>query len=348
MRFQFNQEIGHRYQLKERLGQPGAHGQAFRAYDAVRKGFVAVKLYHDDGLDVQTAEAARHFQVAEGSAILPLLEVHPEFPEASTTVMPIAAGTFAESRVFASTAVYVTRRVLTALQFCHGREVVHGDIKPSNIFRDEHDKVMLGDFGVEGCTIEYAAPELIAGANKSVATDLWAVAVTFYQLLCDQLPFGARPDDDDTDIAARITAGDYPNPDELLPYLPLRFRTFFRNALAVDPASRKFGDAGAMRNALTELAVRVEWETLHDEDCPVCFEGHELTQDARRNGTIYRATVTARKRKSDFVPEVKKTVAGQSARRLTGLPKVSGSYKQAGQQLSVWMRHLTESGDYRG
>ena len=43
-------------------------------------------------MDVQTAEAARHFEVAEGSAILPLLEVHPEFAEGQVTVMPLMAG----------------------------------------------------------------------------------------------------------------------------------------------------------------------------------------------------------------------------------------------------------------
>lgn len=344
----FNQVINGRYQLKTPLGRPGAHGHVYRAYDAVRKGFVAVKLYHDDALDVQTAEAARHFEVAEGSAILPLLEVHPGLLETPVTVMPIAAGTFADSPVFVSTAVHVTRRVLTALEFCHGRNVVHGDVKPSNVFYDERDKVMLGDFGGEGYTPEYAAPELIATGTKTVATDLWAVAVTFYELLCRELPFGQRPDDDETDIAARIAAGNYVHPDDMHPYLPLRFRTFFRDAFASDPAERKFADAAAMRNALTDLSVCVEWARLHDEDCAACFEGHELTRDARRNGTTYRATIVARKRKGDFVPEVKRAHVGQAPRRLTGLPQFAGSDRQAAQQLSVWMRHLTDTGNWRG
>jgi serine/threonine protein kinase len=315
----------------------------------VRKGTVALKLYKDDALDVQSAEAARHFEVAEGSAILPLLEVHPEFIEGPTTVMPLAAGTFAETRpIFASQAVYVTRRALTALEFCHGRGILHGDVKPSNIFRDSHENVMLGDFGVAGYTPEYAAPELLSGGAKSVATDLWAVAVSFYELLCGELPFGARPDVDEQTLALSIAAGSYVDPDEGLPYLPLRFRSFFRGSLVADPAQRASSTAAEMRNELRELSVCVEWVRVRREGCVVCFEGHALSRDARRAGITYEATVVERPRKRDFVPEVKKALPEQPLRRLTGLPRFAGSRRQAGQQLSVWMRHLTECGDYRG
>ncbi len=349
MGFEFNQEIGQRYQLKEKRGE-GTHGTVFRAYDSVRKGEVAVKLFNDGALDVQSAEAARHFQVADSGPILPLLEVHPEFIEGPTTVMPLAAGTFADpGSIFSSTAVHTTRRVLTALEFCHGRHVIHGDVKPSNIFRDKYENVMLGDFGVGGYTPEYAAPELFAGGEKAVATDLWAVAVSFYEMLCAELPFGARPDCDEQRIATRVAMCDYVSPDERLPFLPLRFRSFFRSAFAAEPAKRGFATAAAMRNALAELPVRVEWVRVKHDDSVVCFEGHEVASDARRTGTTFDATIIERPRKHDFLPEIKKIVPGQPARRLTGLPRPHGLSKpKAGQQLSVWMRHLTEAGDFRG
>ena len=202
MSFQFNQEIGQRYQLK-RNSEKARTDMSSAPTTPCAKGWSRWSKLYTDELDVQTAEAARQFLVAEGSAILPLLEVHPDFIEAPTTVMPLAAGTFADAQsVFASKAVYVTRRVLTALEFCHGRDVVHGDIKPSNIFRDDRENVMLGDFGVAGYTTEYAAPQLIAGAEKTVATDLWAVAVSFYELLCGEPPYGQRPDLTDEELAA--------------------------------------------------------------------------------------------------------------------------------------------------
>ena len=285
----------------------------------MRNGSVALKLYHDDALDVQTAEAAHQFQVADGSAILPLLEVHPEFIEAPATVMPLAAGTYADAPVFASRAVYVTRRTLTALEFCHGRGVIHGDVKPSNVFRDDSDNVMLGDFGVAGYTAEYAAPELAAGGPKNVATDLWAVAVSFYELLCSELPFGQRPDVDDAELAERIGSCAYTHADDRLPFLPLRFRTFFRDAFISVPAQRAYTTAAEMRGALAELSVCVEWVKMRKHDCVVCFEGHAVARDGRRTGTTYEATIVERKRKGDFVPVVKRAPAGQPFRKLTGL-----------------------------
>lgn len=347
MHFQINQEIAQRYLYRGPLGH-GAHGTVCRVYDSVREGEVALKLFHDDAFDVQTAEAARQFQVAEGSCILPLLEVHTAIAEGQATVMPLAAGTLAETLpTFASNAVYATRRMLTALEFCHGRRVVHGDVKPSNVFRDEHDNVLLGDFGVAGMTPEYAAPELLKGEEKTVASDLWAVAVSFYELLCGEPSFGQRPDLDEFELAQRIEACDYTHPDHRLPHLPLRFRGFFRGAFVADPGARTYATAAAMRHALRDLAVRVEWVQFRKPGCVVCFEGHALTSDGHRNGTTYEAYIVHRPRKGDFVPVVKKAPPGQDPRRLTGLPPFAGSKAQAGQQLSVWMRRLTDSGDYR-
>ena len=126
---------------------------------------------------------------------------------------------------------------------------------------------MLGDFGVAGLTPEYAAPELIQGGPKSAATDLWAVAATFYELLCGEPPFGQPPDLDEPELAARIAACAYTHPDERLPYLPLRFRNFFRGSLESDAAQRSYATVAAMRNELRELGVCVEWARIKRDDC---------------------------------------------------------------------------------
>ena len=65
-------------------------------------------------------------------------------------------------------------------------------------------RVLLGDFGVAGNTVEYAAPELLAGTDKNELTDLWAAAATSYELLCGQAPFGRRPELDEAEIANNV------------------------------------------------------------------------------------------------------------------------------------------------
>ena len=197
-------------------------------------------------------------------------------------------------------------------------------------------------------TPENAVPELLETEEKTVAIDLWAVAVSFYELLCGEPPFGQRPDLDEFELAQRIEACDYTHPDDRLPFLPLRFREFFRGVFVAAPAGRAYVTAAGMHNALRDLSVHVEWVKVRKQECVVCFEGHELAADGHRNGTTYEANIVERPRKGDDVPVVKRAPRGQALRRLTGLPEFAGSKAQAGQQLSVWMRRLTDCGDYRG
>jgi hypothetical protein len=205
--------------------------------------------------------------------------------------------------------------------------------------------VLLGDFGVAGYTLEYAAPELVGGGERSKATDLWAAAVTFYELISGGPAFGQRPDLTDAELADRIAQSSYIHPDERLPYLPLRFRSFFRGCFVPDPRDRAFPTAAAMRAALRELAVKVEWVRVAKDWAIVRYEGYAVTGDGNQTGVMYEASVVERPRKRDFVAEIKKAEPGGNLRRLRGLAPVSGSKAQAGQKLSVWMRTLTENGD---
>lgn len=289
-----NREIGQRYLVRQLLGE-GAHARVYRATDAVRGGDVALKVFYPNALDAQVAEAARHFEVLEGTAILPLLEVHPEYLEGEVTVMRLMPHTLAEvSPVFASEALHFGRRILTALEFCHGRRVVHGDVKPTNVFIDDRDAAFLGDFGVRdfqaggmrGHTLEYAAPELLAGGPRSPASDVWATAVTLYELLTGDLPFGSRASDSDDVVADRILTATYRHPDQLRPYLPLRVRGFFRACFEPDPTERTVTSADGMRRLLSELEIHAEWIQWLKPEFLSFWEGYQV-RSGRRTGVRY-------------------------------------------------------------
>ncbi len=79
----------------------------------------------------------------------------------------------------------------------HGR--LHGDIKPANVMVEPEGRLVLLDFGLSivqgrdagrGGTLAYMAPEQVTG-GPTPASDLYAVGVTLYELLCGELPFGA-------------------------------------------------------------------------------------------------------------------------------------------------------------
>jgi serine/threonine protein kinase len=346
-----NREIGERYRIEALCGE-GAHARVYRAWDAVRKGRVALKIFNDDALDAQEAEAARNFEVWEGTSILPLLEVHPDFLEGQITVMPLMSQTLADiDQFFASQALYYTRRVLTALEFCHGRGVVHGDVKPSNVFLNETGAAFLGDFGVRdflnggrrGHTLEYAAPELLADKPRSAATDVWAAAVMLYELLCRQLPFGSRADEPADAIAARIVAANFKPPDHIQPYLPLRVRHLFEKVFVPDVASRDCRTADALRLALPELDIRAEWLRWAKEGYLAYWEGYEVAA-GERTGVRYLATVRERPRLGKWQAEVKRAQPGRTARRWSGIAPFQGTKKEAQYRIALWMRNITTGG----
>lgn len=92
-------------------------------------------------------------------------------------------------------------QVLDALEYLHKHNIVHQDLKPSNILIDARGVIRLLDFGLvqrigearlsQGKLVgtpPYMAPELFAGGVATPESDLYALGSTMFQLLSGQLP----------------------------------------------------------------------------------------------------------------------------------------------------------------
>ena len=91
-----------------------------------------------------------------------------------------------------------------ALNYLHGNNIMHRNIKPSNIFLMKNNTIKLGDFGVSKNmsnfirtktiigTPLYIAPELIENKEYSFEVDIWSLGVTFCHLMTLEFPFEGR------------------------------------------------------------------------------------------------------------------------------------------------------------
>jgi len=107
-------------------------------------------------------------------------------------------------------AVRITLGICDALDYMHKHGVVHRDLKPENIMVDAQDRIKLIDFGIamkEDArrltfanlsptlgTPDYISPEQVKGQRGDQRSDIYSLAIMFYEMLTGQTPFnGPNP-----------------------------------------------------------------------------------------------------------------------------------------------------------
>ena len=102
-------------------------------------------------------------------------------------------------------AIHITLLISDALAYCHERGIFHRDIKPENIMVQEDGNIKIIDFGIallEGArrvtwrglsgtvgTPDYMSPEQLKGERGTASSDIYAVGVMLYEMLCGHTPF---------------------------------------------------------------------------------------------------------------------------------------------------------------
>ena len=173
-----------------------------------------------------------------------------QFVDGTDADAALQAGTMTAHR-----ALHIVSAVADALDYAHGRNMIHRDVKPANFMLTgpigPDERVLLGDFGIARAlddamhhtatgsivaTMPYASPEAINGTAVDGRTDQYSLACSLVRLLTGKLPFGAA-----TGVAAVMMAHltqPPPRVSELAPWLPPALDDVIAKAMAKEPGDR--------------------------------------------------------------------------------------------------------------
>jgi serine/threonine-protein kinase len=244
-----------RYRILRVAGR-GQRALVFAAEDTVLGRTVALKRAVDVAAGASLrAEAVRVARVHSPHvvAIHDLLDGDPvilvlEWLEGATLRTRLHAGRPRPADV----ALWVTQ-LLAGLEALHAAGVVHGDVKPENLWIGSDGGLKLLDIGAGGeATALYAAPEVGAGDPPTPAGDLYAAATVAWEMLAGRTPFDAA---DAAELAARKRTRAAPAVGTAGANAPLAVEAWLGRALAIAAAQRfaTAADAGlAWRHAMAE------------------------------------------------------------------------------------------------
>ncbi|HEY2720953.1 MAG TPA: serine/threonine-protein kinase [Chitinophagaceae bacterium] len=257
------------YEIKSHLGE-GGMGTVFRASDSILNRDVALKMLHTPLLQ-QPLFLERFKKEARVLAQLlhPNIAVIYNMIEQDNNhfmVMEYVEGKNLDALVRQyrtlsyKIVVPVIIQALEGLGHAHRKGIFHRDIKPSNLILKSDGTVKLMDFGIAMVageqrmtqvnrvvgTVEYIAPEIIQGKEPSIATDLYAMGITMYELLTGKLPFEGNSD---YNLMQDILKKKPLDVNKLNLSVPKALSDIVMKTLEKKPGDR-FADARALQNAL--------------------------------------------------------------------------------------------------
>ena len=165
------------------------------------------------------------------------------------TGVPLSDYTMVDALLPVREVYRIVQIVAQALDYAHQQGIVHRDIKPGNVMYNPKDKqVKITDFGIARITDSvktrtgsflgspsYMAPEQMTGAHVDGRADIYALGISFYQLLTGSLPYTA---DSLANLAYKITNEKYRPIREVRADLPASATRIINKALQKKPEKR--------------------------------------------------------------------------------------------------------------
>ncbi len=178
-------------------------------------------------------------------------------------------------------------QMAAALDLAHAHGIMHGNVQPSNILVQDDGKLVLSDLGMVKMlyemnlagsfhirarmsieTLDYMAPEQVAGEKIDTHMDLYALGVVLYQMLTSRIPFQSSM------VGQHQYTQPYA-PHLLRSDLPVAAERVVLKALATSPTNR-YGHAGDFADAF-RLALQTSDDTRKSDSSPDSNKNRQRT-----------------------------------------------------------------------
>jgi serine/threonine-protein kinase len=326
-----------KYEILRELGH-GAMGVVYQARDPFIGRLVALKTINSNLVD-RPDLLERFYQEAQSAGKLQHPNIVTIFELGQEKETPFIAMEYLDGESLEKTIVrqsdlplalkvgYIVR-ICQALEYAHKNRVVHRDIKPGNIMVNSEGVVKVVDFGIARLvdfsrthtnmmigTPAYMAPELFRKKKADERTDIWAVGITFYELLCYHRPFTG----DGYDILRAIMEDEYPPIASAVPDCGSEVESIVQRMLQKQSADRY----QSMEDVLQDLEP--VWNGMRSNAAAVLAERarefYELGNLPKAQDTLHRARqidssnaqakslfekITAQLRRTEIEPKVQK------------------------------------------
>lgn len=144
------------------------------------------------------------------------------------------------------------KQALEGFSYAHKKGLVHRDIKPSNLIVTEDGTVKILDFGIAKLvgdagnkltktgshigTVYYMSPEQVRGYELDLRSDIYALGITFYQMLTGQCPYDGLTTE--FDIFNKIVGDELPDPRTIYPGISEHMCRVIQKATSKKPKDR--------------------------------------------------------------------------------------------------------------
>jgi serine/threonine protein kinase len=323
-----------RYEVLQTLGQ-GNFGQVVLVLDTILDVEVAIKLLNDPN---QVLEEARVLAgLREIRNVLPIYHAASELGQ-GYIVTAVARGGTVGDRIGPSggTGIAPTEAIRWLKQACNGisrvhdQGLVHNDIKPTNLFFDETDEVLVGDFGLAALvnddglatprgTLETMAPEvaqaMLAGnpRGSSFASDVYSLGASLYWMLAGEPPISLPKGTTQIDAFVAIASEARVSLRDVAPHVSQQLATRVAKAMSFAPDDRYPNvSAFAADLAFRSTSRRLWYRTNEDPGHRGCWRG-----DTRGAASILVCAIPTGSGEIDVVASKmpsRRTVRGVSGR----------------------------------